>query len=184
MAKIILGLAGEMASGKGTISNYISGKYKGVSQRFSTILRDVLDRLYLDQSRENMQNISTCLRKAFGEDILANAMSEDVKKEKSEIVLIDGVRRLPDIKYLRELPEFKLIYVEVNMKTRYERIIKRGENSDDSEKTYEEFVEDHKGEAELQIKNLKKNADFVIDNSGAINDLYSQVDSIISECKN
>jgi len=184
MVKIILGLAGEIASGKGAATKYIIEKYNGSSQRFSTMLRDVLDRLYLEQSRENMQNLSTSLRKTFGEDVLARAMSEDVKKDESEIILIDGVRRLPDIKYLKELPEFKLIYIETEIEKRYERIIKRGENSDDNQKTYAEFVKDHEGEAELRIKDLKKDADYIIDNNQDIKELHSQIDRIISECKN
>jgi len=59
MKKIILGFAGEIASGKGTAAKYLAEKYGSGYFRFSTILRDVLKRLYLDESRENAQKIST-----------------------------------------------------------------------------------------------------------------------------
>ncbi len=183
MPKIILGLAAELAGGKGTVSEYVVEKYGGSSHRFSTMLRDVLDRLYLDQSRENMQKLSTAIRQNYGEDTMAKVMYEDVKNDKSEIVAIDGVRREADIKYLKELPEFKLVYIDTDIEKRYERILKRNENPDDAGKTFEEFKKDHKGEADIQIRDLKKYSDYIIDNNEDINHLYSQVDDVIIKYK-
>ena len=177
--KIILGLAGEMASGKGTVAKYVMAKYGAKSFRFSTMLRDVLDRLLLEQSRDNLQNLSTVLRQNFGEELFARVMAQDVKNDTSEIIIIDGVRRLADIKYLKEIPQFKLAYLEADMQKRFERIIKRGENSDDAKKTFEDFKKAHEDESELQIKDLKNHADFLIDNNGAYEDLYRQVDKIL-----
>lgn len=180
MPKIILGLTGEIASGKGTAAKYIIEKYKAGSHRFSSMLRDVLDRLFLPQSRENMQLISLALRQNFGEDILARVMAEEVKNDANDVVAIDGVRRLADIKYLRELPEFKLIYIETEIKKCYERIVGRGENPDEKGKTFEEFQRDHEQDAELQIRDLKNSADFVVDNNGAVEELFGQIDKIVS----
>ena len=181
MPKLILGIAGEMGSGKGTIAKHVIQEHKGNSHRFSTILRDVLDRVYVEQSRENVSTMSTILRKNFGEDILAKAMYHDAEKDEHEIVVVDGVRRMADIAYLKELPHFKLIYVEAEMQNRYERIIKRAENVDDSAKTFEQFKKDHELETELQILDLKNYADYVVDNNRVFADLYTQIDEIIKE---
>src|SRR3989344_2132033 len=99
MKKIIVGFAGEIASGKGTATKYVVEKYHAVSDRFSTMLRDIADRVYLEQSRNNLQKISTMLRQTFGDDFLAKVISNDVQKNQSDIVVVDGIRRLPDIKY-------------------------------------------------------------------------------------
>lgn len=179
MAKLILGLAGEIASGKGTVAKYIVDKYEADFFRFSDMLTDVLNRLFLEQKRENFTKLSVALRQAFGQDMLANVMREDAEHSKKEIVVIDGARRLDDIRYLRGLPHFKFIYIDASMETRYERIIKRGEHSDDKQKTFEEFKKDHQLETELQIKDLKNHADFVIDNDEGPEKMYAQVDSII-----
>jgi len=182
MAKLILGIAGEMGSGKGTIAKHVMEQRGGGTHRFSTILRDILDRVHLEQSRENIQTLSTILRKNFSEDILAKAMLHDAEGDAHDIVIIDGVRRLADIVYLRELPHFKLVYVEADMEIRYERIVKRGENSDDAKKTFEEFKKDHEDESEDQIRELKNYADYVINNDGTYEELHMQVDKIIDEC--
>lgn len=176
---MILGLAGEIASGKGTAAGYLVKKYGGSSHRFSTMLRDILDRLYLGQNRENMQQLSTIVRRAFGEDTLARVVFEDIKRDGNEIIVVDGVRRLADIKYLRGLPEFKMVYLEADMEKRYARIVKRGENVDDKSKTFEKFKKDHEGEPEAQIRNLKSHSDFTVDNNGTFEDLYRQIDQII-----
>ena len=179
MANLILGLAGEMGSGKGTVAEYLVKKYNGKAHRFSTMLRDILDRLYLPQSRENMQKLSTELRVTFGEDLLANVMSDDAKKDGNDLVVIDGIRRVADIKYLKEIPHFKLIYVEADIEKRYERIHGRGENADDLNKTFEQFQRDQTDESESQIKELKGVTDFLIDNNGDFEKLYKQIEDIV-----
>ena len=181
MSKIILGLAGEIASGKGTIAKYICEKHGGSSHRFSTILRDIANRMYLEESRENLQKISTIFRENFFGDILSSVIAKDVENDEHEIIAIDGVRRLADIEYLKKLSEFKLVYIEADIEKRYERITARGENTDDTTKTFEEFKKDHEREAELQIKDLKNHADFIINNNGNLEELYKQVDEIIKK---
>ena len=180
MSKTILGLAGEIASGKGTIARYICEKHGGSSHRFSTMLRDVANRMYLEENRENLQKISTIFRENFFGNILSSVIAKDVEKDDHKIVVIDGVRRLADIEYLKKIPGFKLVYVEADMEKRYKRITARGENTDDTTKTFEDFKKDHEREAELQIKDLKTQADFVIDNNGDLENLYKQVDDIIN----
>ena len=133
--KIILGFAGEIASGKGTAAKYLVERHKAATYRFSTMLRDIVERLYLSVDREHMQRTSTMLRREFGEDVLAKVMFEDARNDTHQLIVIDGVRRLEDVKYLREIPEFKLCYVSAPLKTRYERLLTRGENADDSAKT-------------------------------------------------
>lgn len=145
------------------------------------MLRDVLNRLYLDIKRTNMQTLSTALRQNFSEDILAKVITEDVKNDKSKIIIIDGVRRPADITYLKKLPGFKLVYVTAGLKTRYERLIKRGENKDDNNKTFEQFMNDHKAETELAIPELGKEANIKIDNNGGLEELYRQIDAIIRD---
>jgi len=179
MAKLILGIAGEMGSGKGTIAEYVSLEHRGSAHRFSTVLRDVLDRIYLDQSRENLNKLSTILRKNFGEDLLSKSMYHDTYKDEHEIVVVDGVRRMTDIEYLSQVPYFKLIYVDSDIQTRYERVTKRSENPNDSKKTFEEFKQDNEDESELQIRDLKSYANYVIDNNGTFIELYKQIDDII-----
>ncbi len=179
MQKVVLGLAGEIASGKGTIAKYIVEKYDGSTHRFSTMLRDVAGRMYLEESRENLQKISTIFRQNFSEDILSKVIFHDADNDAHPVIAVDGVRRFSDIFYLREMPNFKLVYVEADIEKRFERIKKRRENTDDAGKTLEQFKKDQEQEAEAQIRALKEGADYVVDNNGDFTDLYAQIDNII-----
>lgn len=181
MTKLILGLCGEMGSGKGTIAEYITSQKGGSSHRFSTMLRDVLNRLFLEQSRDNLQNLSTMLRQTYGEDILARVMFHEVDKDEHQLVVIDGIRRMSDIAFLQKMPEFKLIYVEADMKTRFDRIAVRGENADDGKKSYEEFIKLHDNESETQIRGLKAHADIILDNNGPLIDLHKKIETLIQK---
>ncbi len=183
MQKIILGLAGEMVSGKGTAAKYLVKKYNGNAHRFSTMLRDLARRMHLEESRDNLQKISQIFRQSFGEDVLARVIYHDVENDRHQIIVVDGVRRSFDIKYLKTFPNFKLIYIETSLEKRFIRTRARYENSDDEVKTFAEFKKDQKKEAELQIRGLKKKADFIIDNNGDFKELYAQIDKIIARIK-
>lgn len=176
--KIIFGFVGLIASGKGTAAGYLQTKYSAAPYRFSTILRDLCDRLYLEQSRDNMQTMSTAIRSYFGEETLSKVIAEDVKNEVGKIVCIDGIRRPGDVKYLRQIPGFVLINIFADMEKRFDRIKKRGENTDDTKKTFDQFKLDHKKEAELQIADIADEANEKIDNNGTIGELYSQLDNL------
>ena len=181
MDKIIFGLVGSLASGKETLKKYLAEKYDAKDCRFSSILRDVLSRLSISNSRENLQKISTVLRANFGEDLLASAIATDASKLDADIVVIDGVRRFTDIEHLKDLPNFILIKVDADPKLRYERMKLRNENAGDDKKTFEEFLKDHEAEADKQIPEVMKTAKYSIDNSGSFEDLYRQIDEIIAK---
>lgn len=183
MAKIILGVAGEIASGKDTVGNYLAEKHNAFKLYFSHPLRDTLDRLHLDQNRENLAKLSLHLRKAFGEDILSRALLAAAEGGDKEFVVIDGVRRLPDIIHMETDENFYFCYVETSPEIRYERLTKRRQNVDDAGKTYSQFEKDAQLETERQIRDLKSRADFIINNDGTFEELKQQVDKMVEELK-
>jgi dephospho-CoA kinase len=181
--KIVIGLTGQIACGKGVIKKYLMENYGASDYRFSTILRDLLKRLHLESTRENLQNISSVMRHNFGEDSLAHAMAEDIKNDTKPFLVIDGIRRLSDIKFLRAIPEFKLIRIVANEKLRYERVVSRNENSGDDQKTFADFLKDQQQEAEVQIPEVMATADYEIVNEDTLDNLKQEIDKIVADIK-
>ncbi|HBI16685.1 MAG TPA: hypothetical protein DDY52_00795 [Candidatus Moranbacteria bacterium] len=179
MAKLILGLVGEIASGKGTVVDYLAQNHNASTHRFSTIIRDVLDRLYIEHSRDSLQQTSSMLRNTYGENIFAKVMARDTQSDDNNIIVIDGIRRVADIEFLKENPDFKLVFIDVSLEKRYERIIQRGENADDKNKTFEEFKLDAQREAELTIGELRNKANVILDNNGKREDLERQIEELL-----
>lgn len=181
MSKVIIGLVGQIACGKETVKKHISQKHNTQDCKFSTSLRDVVKRLNISESRENLQKMSTMLRNTFGEDLLAKIIASDASKLDSEIVVIDGVRRMADVKYLKELPNFHLIKIEVNPEIRFERMVARNENIGDKDKTFEQFMIEEEYETEKSIPEVMSFAKISIDNNKTFEELYLQVDKIIAD---
>jgi dephospho-CoA kinase len=181
MSKIIIGLVGEMASGKEVTKKYLAEKYSAKHCKFSTPLRDVLDRLCIEKSRDNLIDMSTILRERFGQDLLAKVIASDAGSLDSDIVVVDGVRRMDDIEHLSKLPNFKLVRIDVLAKTRYERMKIRNENKGDAEKTFSEFMEDHERETEITIPGVMETAKYSLDNNGTLEELHSQIDDLVEK---
>jgi dephospho-CoA kinase len=181
--KIIIGLVGEISSGKGTAAAYLSEKYQAETLKFSTVLRDILKRLYLDISRQNLQTLSPLLREGFGQDVLARVINEDASHLQADLIVVDGIRRFADIAHLKNNPDFFLVSVDAPIETRYDRIIKRGENSDEKGKTFTEFLEDHKAETEVEIPALSHSAAYRLDNSLGLIELQKNIDGLLNELR-
>jgi dephospho-CoA kinase len=180
MARIIIGITGLMASGKGAAAKYYEEKYHASNNRFSTMLRDALDRFYLPHTRENMVAMSEAMREKFGQDIMAKVIAEDAKNDANDLVVIEGIRRIPDITHLAKLPNFILVKIEAKPETRYSRLTQRGENEDDSGKTYEQFILDHQLPTEMTIPEVMNLATVSISNEGDFTELHEQLDKLIT----
>jgi len=183
MSKIILGFTGQIASGKDVCKKYLEEKYGAKSFRFSTIMRELLSRLDLEINRQNLSSISLSLRQTFGEDLFAKTMAKDVTNDQTVIIVVDGIRRLADIEYLKRVSGFYLISIDALAETRYQRVIQRNENIGDHDKTFEQFLSDEKLETEMSIPAVMSQATIKINNNGNLGELYQRLDNMIAEIK-
>lgn len=177
----IFGFTGLMASGKGAAASYFQTRYGATTFRFSTILRDILKRLSITENRESLARLSEVVRQAFGDDILAQAMAHDAATTTAPLVIVEGIRRIADLTYLRKLPNFVLVAIEADAHVRYERLIKRGENAGEQSKTWEEFQKDQALSTELTIAEVLNLADEHINNNGTPQELETKLDDILKK---
>lgn len=180
MASKIIALAGRQGCGKGTIAKYAAEKLAAKTFRYSDVLREVLSVLGEDVSRGNLQSLSSLLRAVFGDELLSKALAKKVASVEG-IVIIDGVRRLEDLDAFKDFPDMKLIFVDSYPTVRYERIMKRRENSCEETKTLEEFLEEEEAEAEKRIDFVREKADWLIENNHSMHQLQSRLDVIFEQ---
>ena len=184
MKKLIIGLTGSISSGKGTVVEHLEKKYGASGYTFSTMLKDALKRFHLEINRDNLIKMSEIIRETFGEDTMAKTMGKDVESDAHEIIVVDGVRRMADIEYLKKIDGFVLVKLEAKSETRYKRMITRGEKADDNSKTYDEFLADAKRSTEVSIDEVKQYAQESLDNNGSFEELYAQVDTLVAKYAN
>ncbi len=179
--KIILGFVGEIGSGKDAIAHYLSEHHNFQTISFSKPLRDVLDRLHLPQTRENMVWLGYDLRNRFGTDVLDRVITDEVNASNEQRFCLPNVRLEADITQLKLLPGFTLIRVEADAKIRYERLNGRGQNTDDHTKTWEEFLADAELPTEKTIREIAKQATHTIHNNSTIEELHQQIEELLKK---
>lgn len=179
--KTILGFVGNMASGKGTAAKYLEEKYGAHTYRFSTMLFDLLKRIYVEPSRDNLIKMSEIVRGTFGEDTMAKVMAKDAETDPNNLIVVEGIRRMADIEYLSKLPDFVLVEISADLEKRYERLTKRREKPDDATTTLEQFKKDHKRSTEITIPEVASHATEKIDNNGNLENLQKQLDDLIKK---
>lgn len=134
----------------------------------------------MDVSRSNMQQLSSVLREAYGQDVLSNVAKKAIDASTRRVVVIDGARRISDLEGIASDENFRLLYIDADIALRYDRIVRRAQNRGDSEKTFEEFCREEEGEAESATKSLKANADTVIENDVGEAEFYSAIDAFVT----
>ncbi len=178
MKKVIIGLTGEMGSGKDTFCNYVKENYKNVFVlRFSEVLTDVLKIFFDEIKREDQSWLGSSLKDRFGSDILVRALIKKANSIKEGIVILNGVRSKGEEKIIRENGG-RIIYVTADPKLRWERVCIRKEKADD-DISYEKFLEMHKLSTEVPVPKIGKEADFKLQNNGSKAEFYKEIKKTI-----
>jgi len=176
--KKIIGLTGEIGSGKDTFCGYAKQNYQNVFVlRFSDALTDVLKIFFDAVKREDQQWLGSSLRERFGTDILVKALIKKANSISEGIVILNGVRAESEAQAIKDAGG-KIIYITAEQKTRWERVKIRGEKADDNV-PWEKFVEMGKASTELQIPGIGAKADFKIENNGTKELFYQEIKKII-----
>lgn len=179
MKRLIIGLAGRLASGKGRVGSILVERHQAHRIRSSDPLRATLDQYGVSQSRDNLSALSTFLRTTYGEETIASSMWKLITASPARIAIFDGMRRKVDVEYFRKFDNFYLIFMDTDVAIRYQRYITRNENPGDKNMTYEEFLKRDNLEPEQEIELLKEYADFVINNSGTLEHLDHEIARVL-----
>ncbi len=184
MPKIVIGLVGPIASGKGTVIDFLKEKgFKAYST--SDVLKDEVSARGLKVTRANCNKVSNELRGTLGADILARRTAEVIERDNPEYAVIDAIRNPSEIEFLKQKFGVKIIGVVADQRKRFELFMERGTYTDEIQ-TWEQFKEldDREmaqvGEHKQQIQACLELSDVVIENNGTVEELRQKVDEFIS----
>lgn len=176
----IIATAGMPGCGKGEFLEYL--KKKGIP---SLVMREAVQKEMeakgIEVNNKNLREYATELRARKGIDIVAKMCLPLIKElpKKNKMILVDGIRGYDEVKlFKKELTEdFILIAIFASPKVRFERLTNRGEHWD--MKTWEEFEWRDEVELGWGLGNAIALADYVIDNSGSLEELHKKIDELL-----
>lgn len=187
---IVIGVTGTLGAGKGTVVEYLQGRYN--IESFS--MRAMIEKCAYDhygvkvKDRDDLRVSGNRLRKEFGPDILVRTAADcaEVKKDCS-IATIESIRCVGEVSHLAERfgDLFLLLAVDAEQKERFKRITSRGDVTD--KVTFEEFCRQESAELvntspwEQNLIECAVRANHVIHNNGSEKDLYTAVDKFLDE---
>lgn len=181
MPRILIGLIGRKGSGKGTVAKLLKERYHASIYRMSDPLRDILERLALEPSRENLVQLSEVLRRGFGEQIIMQALRKQIEQDPHELIVIDGIRRQDELRDLDMLGIFRLVRIEAPLELRFERLRTRGENAGEAQRTFASFQEMEHAPTEITIGDIEHLAWKTIHNNGTPAELEHAVAEMMQE---
>lgn len=180
MSKIkIIGISGTNGSGKDAMGHVLALKHNFLFVSVTDLLREEAKRRGLSVDRENLRNISAEWRRKYGYGVLVDRAYDHFKEleEKYAGLAISSLRNPHEADRVHELGGI-VVWVDANIRTRYERIQRnleqRGRLVEDS-KTFEQFVIEEEMEmrtppggddANLNMSAVKTRSDIVLNNEG------------------
>ncbi|MHA1194562.1 MAG: AAA family ATPase [Promethearchaeota archaeon] len=176
----VFGFCGLPGSGKTTAIMAI--KDLGEIITMGDVIRQEARRRGLEPTNENLGKLAIELRIKNGEEFIAEKCVELIKKLNNEIVFIDGIRSISELKVFRKYWKFPLIAIKTKKKIRYKRIINRS-RSDDS-RIIKQIKQRDKREINLGLKKVIKKSDYVIYNNNSEEELKKKVRTLILKLMN
>ena len=126
--KIVIGITGTISSGKGLAAQILKDKGFSVAT-VSSVIREELKERGIEPARKALQDIGNQMRQEHGGEYwVARILSKN--RNYDTPLVIDGIRNLAEINYLKVNSDFHLIGVDAPFEVRWQRVQQRNRDSD------------------------------------------------------
>jgi len=181
--KVVIGLMGTIASGKGTVADFLVKRYGFKRIIMGNLVRAEARKLKLKPTRENLHNLQARIR-AKKPHYFINKVIERIRKSKWQRWVVDGLRNPDQAALLKKTFNAKIIFIDAPVEIRWKRAKKRG-RSYEARESLKEFIEREKEENKIfNFHITKRYADFKLINCKGKRDLYEKIKKIIRKILN
>ncbi|MEN6395102.1 MAG: dephospho-CoA kinase [Methanoregula sp.] len=173
----VIGVVGLPASGKGEFSK-IAERLGIPVVVMGDVIRNAVKKAGLPPTDANLGATANRLRAERGMDAIANLCVDEIKEQKSPLVLVDGIRGDAEVRVFRQnFPGFRLIAIETSFEKRLERLCERN-RSDDVGSEVGLKTRDEREKA-WGLANALKLADIRLNNDGSLEEFTKRVTDLI-----
>mgnify|MGYP001557919887 FL=1 len=183
---IIIGVVGQIASGKGILVKYLTEKLDFAPFSLSSIIHAELKKKGTKEfTRQTLQDVGDKLRREYGDDALARRLNEVIiKGQKKSKIVVEGIRNPGEIEFLKKNTNFILIGVKAKRELRFKRLLSRGKPWDP--KSWNDFVKVDRrdlgvgqGKNGQQVKKCLAYCDYVLTNNRDFKDFKRKVKELM-----
>ena len=179
-AQIILGFVGLPCAGKGMVIDYLVNQREFFYTSTSDEIRVELRRRKEPITRDSLQRVAGELRQEFGPTVLVRRVWKRVSGFKRKKVVIDSLRGIEEVEFLKKQPGFWLVSVLAKPKIRFQRMKVRARAGDPT--TWGDFLENEERDKHAEGRNIPaclKAADFKLTNNTTLKALSQQVERVL-----
>jgi dephospho-CoA kinase len=126
--KIVIAVSGTFCSGKGLVARILKSMDCDIDT-FSSVLKEDMRSRRMEINRHNLQNEGNRLREEFGAQVLSERLLAKYKDSKKPLV-IDGLRNVGELEYLKKHTHCFLIGVDAPLEFRWQLTQKRKSEKD------------------------------------------------------
>lgn len=178
----IIGITGTLGAGKGTIVEYLTTHHGFTHFSVRGYLTQVIKARGEVVNRDTLTHTANALRAQHGPSFIAEELFREAAASGNNCI-IESIRTVGEVTALKAKGHFKLLSVDADRRIRYDRILKRGSETDHvSFETFSENEEREMTSTDPNKQNLSacmQLADFHLTNNGTFDELYLQVDTIL-----
>lgn len=181
---IILGITGTLGAGKGTVVDYLVKNKGFVHYSVRGYLTREIQNRGLELNRDSMVLVANDLRSKHNPAYIIEELYEEAKKVGKNCI-IESIRTPGEVQSLKKRENFYLLAVDADPKTRYDRIVLRGSETDHI--SFEEFIANEKREFTSDDPNKQNlswcinNADFMLENNEEFEEFFKRIDKILNQ---
>lgn len=170
----IIAFVGMPASGKSEASS-VARDFGINVVNMGDVIREEVMRRGLEPTDANTGAVANDLRDKEGMDGVAKRCVPKIKETGSELVVVDGVRGISEVKCFKQAfgEDFTLISIDAPIEVRFERVKSRG-RSDDMTDIEQLRVRDER-ELGWGMKEAMDVADVVIENTSTLEEFKKQI---------
>ena len=180
---MIIGITGSFGAGKGYVADYLVQKKGFAHFSARSLITKEIERRGLIVDRDTMIVVANDLRKQGGATYIFERLVEEAKNHGGNAV-IESIRAVAEAKYIKSQGGV-VLGIDAEPKIRYERIIKRGSETDHV--SFEEWCNQEVKESnpddptKQDIFGALKESDFIIMNVESTAALETQVDQFLEQ---
>lgn len=178
---MLIGITGSFGAGKGSVARYLVEKKGFTHFSARTYISEEIKRRGMEVNRDTLTIVGNDLRKTGGPTFIFEELVKQAKAHGKDAV-VESVRAVAEAKYIK-LHGGVVLGVDAEPKIRYERIVRRGAETDHV--SYERWREQEMNESnpddptKQDIYGALRESDYIINNTKTLQELEEEIEHFL-----